>query len=333
MQKSVLRILGLLAVFAGIVIIMGVFSVHMPGEGGIEQLKSLNHAQFHAAQRLKRHVEVLAGEIGERHYNIPEAYTAAANYIETAFSENGLVPYTEVFGDKSQYRNIIAEHYGTILADEIIIIGAHYDTVWMTPGADDNASGVAVMLELARQVNTMQLGRTVRFIAFANEERPHYLTDNMGSLHHAKWANQRGDSVIAMISLEMLGYYSDEPGSQNYPAPFHYLYPDTANFVAFVGNFTSRKLLRQSIATFRAAAEFPSEGIAAPVALVPDVRRSDQAAFWRYKIPAFMITDTMAYRNTAYHNIDDVPDRLNYDNMARIISGLIHVIELLANTE
>ena len=352
MKKLVLKISGLSAFFVGIVVIMGTFSIYMPGEGRIEQLKPLSHEQFHAAQRLKHHVNILAGEIGERHYNIPEAYIAAANYIETAFGENGLVPYLEAFGDKSQYQNIIAEHYGATLPDEIIVIGAHYDTVAMTPGADDNASGVAVMLELARQIKTMQLDRSIRFIAFANEERPHYLTDNMGSLHHAKRANQRGDNITAMISLEMLGYYSNEPGSQNYPdpfhyleyyfhkysgrnysGPFHYLYPDTANFVAFIGNFASRKLLRQSIKTFRETAEFSSEGIAAPVALVPDVRRSDHAAFWRYKIPAFMVTDTMAYRNHAYHNVGDVPNSLNYDNMARVTSGLIYMIKLLASVE
>ena len=241
------------------------------------------------------------------------------------------MPYLEEFGDKLQYRNIIAEHYGSTVADEVIIVGAHYDTVWMTPGADDNASGVAVMLELARLLKQKQLKRSVRFIAFANEESPHYMRDSMGSLYHAKRAYDRQENIKFMISLEMLGYYSDKPDSQSYPSPFSWFYPSTANFIAFVSDFNSRRYLRESIRLFRETKQFPSEGITAPVALVPDVRRSDQAAFWRYGYPGFMVTDTMGYRNYAYHSVGDVPNSLDYDAMARVTSGLLHIIETLAN--
>ena len=189
------------------------------------------------------------------------------------------------------------------------------------------------MLEIARQIKQRQLKRTIRFIAFANEEYPHYLRDSMGSLFQAKRAYERGDNIKAMISLEMLGYFSDEPNSQSYPSPFSWFYPETANFVAFVSNYKSRKLLRQSIASFRHTKQFPSEGLSAPIMLVPDVRRSDQASFWRYGYPAFMVTDTAAYRNYAYHNAGDVPNSLNYEHMARITSGMLEVIESLADTE
>ena len=155
----------------------------------------------------------------------------------------------------------------------------------------------------------------------------------MGSLYHAKRAYDRTESIMAMISLEMLGYYSSEPESQNYPRPFNFFYPDTANFVAFVSNLASRSLLRFSLQAFREIGEFPSEGLAAPTALVPDVRRSDQAAFWRYGYPAFMVTDTAAYRNYAYHNVGDVPNSLDYASMARVTTGLVHVIKQLADKE
>jgi Zn-dependent M28 family amino/carboxypeptidase len=317
-----------------LVVIMFVFlCVTMPGESLIAVPSTLTEKQEVSLLQLKEHVWQLAGEIGERHYTEPNSYTKAADYINNVFKENGLIPYEDEFGDKSQYRNIIAEHYGTTLADEIIIVGAHYDTVWMSPGADDNASGVAVMLEIARQLKNKQLNRTVRFVAFANEEYPHFLRDTMGSLVHAKRAYDRGDNIIAMLSLEMLGYYSDQPGSQSYPSPFNLFYPDKANFVAFVSDLRSRSLLRKSIKYFRDTRQFPSEGLTAPVLFIRDVQRSDHAAFWKYNYPAFMVTDTAGHRNNAYHNARDVPNSLNYEFMARITTGLISVIEGLANEE
>ena len=333
MKKSSIsaQILILLILYGTIMFVY--LCVNMPGETLSSPLLPLTLTQKESSQRLQQYVLRLADEIGERHYGEPDAYNKAAEFITNVFRETGLVPYEEELGDKLQYRNIIAEHYGTTLPDEVIIIGAHYDTVWLTLGADDNASGVAVMLELARYLKNKKLKRTIRFVAFANEEHPHYFTDNMGSLFHAKRASERGDNIKAMISLEMLGYYSDEHNSQSYPSPFSWFYPDTANFVAFVSNFKSRKLLKKSISVFRESKRFPSEGLTAPVALVPDVRRSDHAAFWRYNYPAFMVTDTAAYRNYAYHNISDVPNSLDYEAMARITMGLTTVIEQLAGIE
>jgi peptidase M28-like protein len=307
--------------------------VNMPGDSLSASLSPLTEPQEESLKRLQAHVWQLAEEIGERHFGEPKAYNSAADYILDMFKQNDLVPYEDEFGDKLQYRNIVAEHYGTTLAEEIIVIGAHYDTVWLSAGADDNASGVAVLLELSKQLKVKQLKRTIRFVAFANEEEPHFFTDNMGSLFHAKRAYDRGDKIVGMISLEMLGYYSDEANSQNYPSPFSWFYPDTANFVAFVSDFNSRSFLRKSISAFRESKQFPSEGLTAPVLLVRDVQRSDQAAFWKYNIPAFMVTDTAAYRNYYYHNVGDVPNSLNYDSMARVTTGLIKMIEQMAEKE
>jgi peptidase M28-like protein len=307
--------------------------VNMPGSSLSASLLPLTDSQKELSKRLQVHVWRLADEIGERHFGEPKAYNSAADYILNMFKQNDLVPYEDEFGDKLQYRNIVAEHYGTTLAEEIIVIGAHYDTVWLSAGADDNASGVAVLLEIAKQLKTKQLKRSVRFVAFANEEQPHFLTENMGSLFHAKHSHDRGDKIIGMISLEMLGYYSDEANSQNYPSPFSWFYPDTANFVAFVSNFNSRSFLRKNIDAFRDSKQFPSEGLTAPLLLVRDVQRSDQAAFWQYNIPAFMVTDTAAYRNYSYHNVGDVPISLDYDAMARVTTGLVTMIEQVSNTE
>jgi len=314
-------------------IVLVYLCVYMPGETISTDLSPLTEAQRELSSRLENHVLKLAGEIGERNYGVPEAYNNAADFIAEIFQESGLVPYEEDLGDKLQYRNIIAEHYGTTHPKEVIVVGAHYDTVRLSSGADDNASGVAVMLEIARYLKKKQFDRTIRFVAFANEEYPHFLTDDMGSLFHAKRSHEREDKIIAMLSLEMLGYFSDEADSQSYPSPLNWFYPDKANFIAFVSDFSSRDLLKKSIGLFRDAMIFPSEGLTAPVALIPDVRRSDQAAFWRYNYPAFMVTDTAAYRYNAYHNAKDVPDRLDYDSMARITTGLLSVLEGLARKD
>jgi Zn-dependent M28 family amino/carboxypeptidase len=308
--------------------------ISMPGQSLSSPPPKLTNFQKELSIRLQEHVWQLAGVIGERHYGEKQdAYNKAAEYIATAFKQNGLVPYEDEFGDKLQYRNIVAEHYGTTFSDEVIVIGAHYDSVWGSPGADDNASGVAVMLEVAKELKKIELNRTIRFVAFANKEYPSFLTDNMGSLFHVKRSHDRGDNIIAMISFEMLGYYSEEANSQHYPALFQWLYPDTANFVAFVGDFNSRSFLRKSIKAFRESKQFPSEGISIPEVLVPNVRRSDHAAFWKHNIPAFMVTDTMRYRNYNFHNSKDLPNSLNYEYMARVASGLITMIEKLAKVE
>lgn len=309
------------------------FCTNMPDETLASDLLQLTQSQKESSRRLEQIVTQLAGEIGERNHGAAKAYNKAADLIVESFQESGFVPYEEEFGDKLQFRNIIAEHYGTSLPEEVIIVGAHYDTVWLSPGADDNASGVAVMIELARQLKTKELARTIRFVAFANEEYPHFLTDNMGSLFHAKRSYERGDKITAMLSLEMLGYYSDAENSQSYPSPLSWFYPDKANFIAFVSDFSSRKLMKKSISIFRHAMVFPSEGLTAPVILIPDVRRSDQAAFWRYNYPAFMVTDTAAYRYDGYHNARDVPDRLDYESMARVTTGLLAMLEGLAENE
>ncbi len=307
--------------------------INMPGETLSSALPPLTSSQQALATRLRQHVMHLADDIGERNDGNLATYHKAADYIAGAFQEAGLSPYAEEYGAKSQFRNIIAEHYGTSLPDEVIIVGAHYDTVLLSPGADDNASGVAVMVEMARQLKTMRLARTIRFVAFANEEYPHYLRDTMGSMVHAKRAYERGDEILAMLSLEMLGYYSDVPNSQSYPAPLSWFYPDTGNFVAFVSNINSRSLVHESIRLFRESKSFPSEGLTAPVALIPDIRRSDHAAFWRYNYPALMVTDTANYRNRAYHDTDDISNSLNYAAMSRITTGLIAVLEQLAGME
>lgn len=331
MKKTLLILcLTVPALAAGVFLYLG---MQMPGEGRLSALPPLTAEQRAMSRRLRAHVNKLAGEIGARHGEAPGAYAAAGDYIAAAFRQAGLQPYFEPFGDRGQYRNVVAEIDGVSRAAGIIVVGAHYDTVAETPGADDNASGVAVMLELARVFAARPLRQGLRLVAFANEEPPHFLTRDMGSLYHAGRSAERGDMIRLMISLEMLGYYSSEPGSQDYPAPFSYFYPDRADFVAFIGNFHSRAVLKEAIDLFRAARQFPSEGLAAPVVLAPDAGRSDHSAFWLHGFRAFMVTDTADHRNHAYHSADDVPASLNYDAMARVTTGLAGMLAGLTGAE
>jgi Zn-dependent M28 family amino/carboxypeptidase len=205
-----------------------------------------------------------------------------------------------------------------------LVIGAHYDTVPGSPGADDNASGVAVLIELAR----MQL--PARFVAFTNEEMPYFQSGEMGSHAWATRAKANGEKVKAMISLEMLGYYREERGSQQYPPPLSWFYPDRADFIAFVGDLGARSLVRPAIGAFRASTRFPSEGVAAPAA-IPGVTWSDHWSFREQGFPAIMVTDTAFYRYPHYHLPSDTPEKLDYLRMARVTLGLAAVVKELAN--
>jgi Zn-dependent M28 family amino/carboxypeptidase len=171
--------------------------------------------------------------------------------------------------------------------------------------------------------------RTIRFILFVNEELPFAKTELMGSVVHAKGAYEKKENIVGMMSVETIGFYSDQPKSQRYPFPFNYFYPDTGNFIAFVSNLQSRDFLHKSISAFRATAPSPSEGLAAPQ-FTPGIDRSDHWSFWKYGYPAIMITDTAPYRYPYYHTAQDTPDKIDYDKVTHVVYGLAQVIKTLA---
>ena len=184
--------------------------------------------------------------------------------------------------------------------------------------------------ELARLLAGQQLARTVRFVAFVNEEAPLFQTDAMGSWLYVRRSRARGEQVVAMLSIETIGFYSDIVGSQHYPFPFGLLYPRTGNFIGFVGNIASRALVRRSIAAFRQHTPFPSECVAAP-GWMTGIGWSDHWAFWREGYPGVMVTDTALFRYAPYHTRGDTPDQINYERMARVVAGLARVVTTLAD--
>ena len=293
---------------------------------------------------------MLAGTIGERNAWQAPALERAARYIGTTFGNAGLnpkrLPYTVPrsavggpFGivgelamrlpEESTYVNIEADIPGLAKANEIVVVGAHYDSLHGTRGANDNATGVAAVLEIARALKDSGPARTIRFVAFANEEPPFFKSEAMGSRVYARAARARGDDIVAMYSLETIGYYSDAPGSQRAPFPLGLFYPSIGNFVIFVGNFASRALVRQSVDMFRKASPFPAERFAGP-AFIPGVDWSDQWSFWREGYPGVMVTDTAPYRYPHYHADTDTPDKIDYDSFARVTAGLIEVVRAAA---
>ncbi len=318
---------AILLLFVGVFL----FTMLMPGKSHHGALPPLDEPGTQLSARLKKDVEGLVGEKGDRSQFTRGTMDRASGFIENELKEQGYtvtrLPY-EAAGAKVE--NLEAVLAGGARANEIVVIGAHYDTADSGPGADDNASGIAAMLEIARAFAGTKPSRTIRFVAFANEEPPFFWHETMGSLVYAKACRARNDAIVAMLSLETLGYYRDEAGTQKYPPVVSWFYPDRGDFIAFVGNLGSRGLVRDAIRTFRGAVAFPSEGAAMP-AFVAGVGWSDHWSFWQNGYSAVMVTDTAPFRNPNYHQLTDTPDTLDYSRLARVAAGLIAVTRSLAD--
>ncbi len=316
----------------GAVVGIGCFAMfNMPGSSYSGPLPALDKPGEALRDSLNSDVIKLAGEIGERNVFHEKQLRHTAVFIENSFRDAGYqVTIQEYDAGGWRCRNIEAEKAGSTRKDEIIVVGAHYDSVSGSPGANDNATGAAAVLALARAFAGKQTTRTVRFVEFVNEEPPFFQTERMGSVVYARHCRERGEKVVVMFSLETMGYYSDAPDSQSLPFPLGYFFPTTANFIGFVGNFASRKLVRQSVGLFRKNARFPSQGGVVPE-FVQGSGFSDHWAFWKQGYPALMVTDTAYCRYSHYHRATDTPDKIQYDRLAMVVTGVGHAIEGLAN--
>jgi Zn-dependent M28 family amino/carboxypeptidase len=276
------------------------------------------------AIRLAQHVQRLAADIGERNVWRPAALLAAAGYIRDEWATQGYSVREQSY-DVGGLR--CANLEVAVAGDDggpVIVIGAHYDSVQGSPGADDNASGVAALLELSRLfAGTADL--RLRFVAFVNEEPPFFTTPLQGSEVYARQLRRDGLDVELMVSLETLGYYSKHEWSQRYPPLLGRLYPSHGDFVAFVSNLRWFAKLRHFAKAFRASTQFPAEYLASP-AWVPGVSWSDHRAFWRQGYPALMVTDTAFYRFPYYHTPLDTADCVCCTALAEVTLGLAGAI-------
>lgn len=285
-------------------------------------------------EKLRATVTALAVEIGPRDLfkNNKTRLRKAEDYISARLKAAGYkAEYQEYAAAGVKVRNISAIKPGSASPGEIIVIGAHYDT-FNNPGADDNASGVAGLLELAEYASAKTYGRTLKFIAFVNEEPPFFGGDGMGSAVWTKAAAKKKENIKAALVLEMIGYFTEKRLSQRYPPPLGPFMPDRGNFIAQLSNGSSRKLAARIDKVFRAATELPLRTVSLP-ALAPDAEYSDHRSFWRAGYPAVMFTDTSLYRTPHYHRPSDLPDTLNYEYMAAFLDGMKAVTDELAGAE
>ncbi|MGB5960071.1 MAG: M28 family peptidase [Coleofasciculaceae cyanobacterium] len=305
-------------------------SIWMPGKSYKGLMPPLTKQEATLKIALQQDVEKLSSEIGEHNFYQYKKLVEAANFLEASLTASGYKVQRQTYQvTKQTFSNLEVEIKGTNRYNEIVVIGGHYDSVLGSPGGNDNSSGAAAVLELARIFAGKKTSRTLRFVEFVNEEPPFFQTNDMGSMVYAKRCRKRGENVVAMVSLETIGYYSNEPGSQKYTFPINLFYPSVGNFIGFIGNPVSGNLVRNAIASFRRHTQYPSEGVALPDK-VPGVGWSDQWAFWQQGYPGVMVTDTAPFRYPYYHTLDDTPDKINYERMARVVAGLEKVIADLA---
>jgi len=314
-----------------VVLLGGTFMLlKMPGTSHRGPLPPSTPVEAELRERLREHVTELAEVIGERNVWHPAALERAAGYLAGELGKSGFRVAEHPYRAEGRIvRNLAAELPGTGRGEEIVVVGAHYDSVVGSPGANDNGSGAAALLEIARLLAGSRPERTVRFVLFVNEEPPFFQTTEMGSWVHARGARGRKERIVAMLSLETIGYYSDAKGSQRYPFPLHLFYPDTGNFLGFVGDLASRALVGECVGRFREMSGFPSESAAVP-RWTPGVDLSDHWAFWREGYPALMVTDTAMFRYPYYHMPEDTPEKVDYRRLGQVVAGLTEVVAYLA---
>jgi Zn-dependent M28 family amino/carboxypeptidase len=279
--------------------------------------------------RLEAHVRKLSVELMPRDESHVENLDLVAEYIKNEFSQTtGLVSEQSYRVEGKSYRNVIAQ-FGPE-TEERIIVGAHYDTAGALPGADDNASGVAGLIELARLLARQQPPMRVELVAFTLEEPPYFRTTGMGSSVHAESLRKQNVRVRAMFSLEMIGYFSDAPNSQLFPVGIlSAFYPSTGNYIGVVGRLGDWSTVRRTKAAMRRASPLPVYSINAP-SFVAGVDFSDQLNYWRFGYNAVMITDTAFYRNRNYHTAQDTAEKLDYKRMAMVVEGVYAAVAELA---
>lgn len=325
-------------VLLAIVIIVAIaYAVHwfrggvkMPGRSYSGALDPLDPYQARLRDNLKVHVEMLAGQIGERNMQHYDSLNRAADYIRQTLEQREYKVSEDTYQVAGKTARILYTTLeGTKNRTEPFVVGAHYDSVEGSPGANDNGSGVAAVLELARIMKSESPERTMLFAFFPNEEPPYFQTKDMGSLVFARGFHRDYLKFSGMMSIETIGYYSEQPGSQQYPALIRSFYPSTGNFIGFVGNTDSREMVNKAITEFRLKTHFPSEAASLP-GFIEGVGWSDHWAFWQVGTPAIMVTDTAVFRYPYYHKAEDTPDKLDYDRMARVVLGLKRVALTLA---
>jgi hypothetical protein len=332
MGRRILTLVVLLLLSAAAVYGVIHYTTVVPGTPHSGPLPPLTDEERALAVTLRRHVETVAAT--EHNVANHAELEQVARYIEGVLESYGFAVQRQQYDVSARsVRNVavVIDPRTGSGAPETIVVGAHYDSAIGTPGANDNASGTAAVLELARLLRDLQgrASRRVRLLLFVNEEPPFFRTEEMGSFRYARALAEANERVAAMYSLETIGFYSDAPGSQTFPPPLGLLYPDRADFIAFVGLLNARPLVHDTVRSFRAHTAFPSIGGVAP-GFIPGIDWSDHWAFAQHGFQAVMVTDTALFRYRHYHQPTDTPDKVDYEKVARVVKGMERVIRDLA---
>jgi len=275
--------------------------------------------------RLQQHVRMLSEAFHPRNWQHPENLDKCAAYIRDEFDKAGGRTEEQVYEYGGiQYRNVIAR-FGPEDGKRLIV-GAHYDSCADTPGADDNASGVSALIELAYMLGKSAPSNSIELVAYTLEEPPFFRTEHMGSAVHADRIHQQQIDVVGVIIFEMVGYFSDEPNSQAYPSKLlHLMYPSRGNFLAVVGKWDQGRWIKAVKSRMKGVTDLPIRSIRAPTSL-PGVDFSDHLNYWAKGYDAVMLTDTAFYRNREYHTVNDTYDRLDYDRMGMVVVAAYEMI-------
>ena len=327
-KAALIRLGILLAGLMFFLIAIGSLMISMPGKSYSGQLPPLTPSQEQVSQQLNRYIKIIADDIGEHNYIFYNQLIQVENFLNERLSQAGYAVKTQEYSvDGKVFRKLEIEIRGTEKPDEIVIVGAHYDSVVGSPGANDNGTGAVAILALAEKFATLKPKRTLRFVEFVNEEPPFFWSENMGSWVYAQRCKERQENIVAMLSLETMGFYSQASNSQQYPVNIlKLIYPNQGNFISFIGNISSRSLIHQAIGQFRNSAQFPSQGVSLPN-FIPGVGWSDHWSFWQAGYPALMVTDTAPFRYPYYHTQQDTPEHIDYYALTLVISGLESVIQ------
>jgi Zn-dependent M28 family amino/carboxypeptidase len=281
-----------------------------------------------SSAKLSEDVRMLSDVIGERNILHPKELDAAANFLDQSLRKAGYAVKRQTYEvDGMPCHNLEAELAGS---NEIVVVGGHYDSVFGSPGANDNATGAAAVLALAREFAGQRPGRTLRFVEFVNEEPPYFQTEQMGSLVYARACKARGENIVGMLSLETMGFYSDAPGSQKYPFPFNWLFPSVGNFIGLVANRASKRLLTRLVEAY--ASSVPCQSVST-FESIPGIGWSDQWSFWQVGYPGVMVTDTAPFRYPHYHTALDTPDKIDYGCLAQVVQGLAGALNRICLTD
>lgn len=321
-----------LVIVAGALAFLWWLMIAMPGNPR-KRIPGLTEEEKRIKQELQNDLKYLAG-LGPKHIDRRGQLHEAENWIFRNFKEAGLEPEKQQFqSDEETVANVETEIPGDTRSNEVIVIGAHYDTVVGSPGANDNGSGVVALLALARRLSRISPQRTVRLVAFVNEEHPFSKPDQkgtqMGSVQYARRCRIRNEYVRAMITLETIGYYTVEPNTQRFPSFLKYIFPDTGNFVAVISNIGSRWLAHSIVKSYRQKGTAPTLGVVLPT-LIKGITRSDHSSFWHEGYPGVMITDTANFRYPFYHSSQDTVDKIEFDTFSRVVYSTQQAIEDLA---